>query len=111
VRDYAQMRADSTITKEVTHNALHMISIDEKGLDEMDIRILKVLIDYYNGGPVGIATLAVAVGEEPSTVEEVYEPFLIMQGFIKRTSRGREATALAYQHLKRSVPEKLQSEG
>lgn len=104
VRDYAQIKAQGKLTKKVTQDALKMISIDEKGLDEMDSKILRVLIDHYQGGPVGIQTLAVAVGEEPHTLEEVHEPFLIMQGLIKRTPRGREATSLAYQHLGKQIP-------
>lgn len=99
VRDYAQMRAGSSFDKAVVVKALEMLAIDDLGLDEMDKKILDVIIDYYEGGPVGLNTLAVAVGEESDTIEEVHEPYLIMQGFIKRTPRGREATALAYRHL------------
>lgn len=102
VRDFSQMRAGNQLDTHVVNSALNMLSIDEKGLDEMDIKILEVLIDHYNGGPVGLNTIAVAVGEESSTLEEVYEPYLIMQGFLKRTPRGREATQLAYQHLQRT---------
>jgi Holliday junction DNA helicase RuvB len=101
VRDYAQIKAQNRINREVAQTALEMLSIDEKGLDEMDKKILSVLIDNYEGGPAGVNTLAIAIGEEPTTIAEVYEPYLIMQGFIKRTPRGREATALAYQHLKK----------
>ncbi|MBS0635711.1 MAG: Holliday junction branch migration DNA helicase RuvB [Verrucomicrobia bacterium] len=104
VRDYAQIKAQGKLSKKITQDALRMISIDERGLDEMDSKILSVLIDHYQGGPVGIQTLAVAVGEEPHTLEEVHEPFLILQGLIKRTPRGREATSLAYQHLGKTVP-------
>jgi Holliday junction DNA helicase RuvB len=85
----------------VVKNALKMLAIDDKGLDEMDKKILEVIIDHYGGGPVGLNTIAVAVGEERHTIEEVYEPFLILQGFLKRTPRGREATPLAYDHLKK----------
>lgn len=99
VRDYSQIKADNRIDLNVVSKALQMIAIDEKGLDEMDIKILETMINHYKGGPVGINTIAVAIGEEASTVEEVYEPFLIMQGFLKRTPRGREVTSLAYQHL------------
>jgi holliday junction DNA helicase RuvB len=103
VRDYAQVKAkDEKLSPTITEKALKMLSIDECGLDEMDIRLLTVLIDHYKGGPVGLQTLALAVGEETHTIEEVHEPFLIMQGFIKRTPRGREATELAYEHLGRS---------
>lgn len=101
VRDFAQMRTGSVIDKDVVNKALAMLSIDEKGLDEMDIKILEVMIDYYKGGPVGLNTIAIAVGEEPETIEEVYEPYLILQGLLKRTPRGREVTPLGYQHLGR----------
>ncbi|MEI8124749.1 MAG: Holliday junction branch migration DNA helicase RuvB [Parachlamydiaceae bacterium] len=101
VRDFAQVRTDSVIDKEVVATALDMLSIDEKGLDEMDKKILEVIIDHYRGGPVGVNAIAVAVGEEPATIEEVYEPYLILQGFLKRTPRGREVTPSAYQHLGR----------
>lgn len=101
VRDFSQMRTANVVDKQVVNTALNMLSIDEKGLDEMDKKILEVLIDHYNGGPVGLNTIAVAVGEEGNTLEEVYEPYLIMQGFLKRTPRGREATQLAYQHMER----------
>jgi Holliday junction DNA helicase RuvB len=101
VRDFSQMRTGNIIDKNVVNQALAMLSIDEKGLDEMDIKILEVMIDYYKGGPVGLNTIAVAVGEEPGTIEEVYEPYLILQGLLKRTARGREVTPLGYQHLGR----------
>lgn len=107
VRDYAQVRADGKINCTVVQEALKMLAIDHLGLDEMDKRLLTVMIDHYGGGPVGLGTIAVAVGEEPSTVEEVYEPFLILQGLIKRTPRGREVTALAYEHLGRQAPQGL----
>ncbi|RKZ01522.1 MAG: Holliday junction branch migration DNA helicase RuvB [Candidatus Hydrothermota bacterium] len=100
VRDYAQVMGDGTITLEIAKYALQMLDVDEKGLDDMDKRILLVLIEKFNGGPVGIKTLSMAVGEEPETIEEVYEPYLIREGFIKRTPRGRVATPLAYEHLK-----------
>lgn len=101
VRDYAQMRANNQINEQTAMKALDMWLIDEKGLDETDKRILEVLIDFYHGGPVGVNTIAAAIGEEAETIEEVHEPYLLMQGFIERTPRGRKATALAYQHLKR----------
>lgn len=101
VRDYAQIKTNGKVNREVVHKALTMLCIDEMGLDEMDKKILSVLIDYYEGGPVGLTTIAVAVGEDADTLEEVYEPFLIMNGFLKRTPRGREATPLAYEHLKK----------
>jgi holliday junction DNA helicase RuvB len=99
VRDYAQVKAGGSVNQEVIHNALEMLAIDERGLDEVDKRLLSILIEHHRGGPVGINTLAVALGEEGGTIEEVYEPFLILQGFIKRTPRGRVATDLAYRHL------------
>ncbi len=101
VRDFAQIRANNRIDRDVVSQALDMLSIDDKGLDEMDIKILEVMIDFYKGGPVGISTIALAVGEEAHTLEEVHEPYLIMQGFLKRTPRGREATPSAYKHLNR----------
>ncbi len=101
VRDFAQIRAEGCMSKEVVVKALAMLAIDERGLDEMDMKILDVIIDHYDGGPVGINTIAIAVGEEGGTLEEVYEPYLIMQGFLKRTPRGREATALAYDHRRK----------
>lgn len=101
VRDFAQMRTNNVIDKEVADRALNMLSIDAMGLDEIDKRILEVVIEHYQGGPVGLNSIAAAVGEEATTLEEVYEPYLIMQGFLKRTPRGREATPLAYQHMGR----------
>jgi Holliday junction DNA helicase RuvB len=101
VRDFAQMRTDNVINRAVVSQALEMLAIDDKGLDAMDKKILEVIIDYYKGGPVGLNTIAVAVGEEGATIEEVYEPYLIMQGFLKRTPRGREVTDFAYHHLGR----------
>ncbi len=98
-RDFAQVLADNRITREVADMALDRLEVDEKGLDEMDKRILLTIIEKYQGGPVGINTIAVAVGEESDTIEEVYEPYLIQQGFLKRTPRGRTVTSLAYQHF------------
>lgn len=99
VRDYAQVRADGRITLEIANQALAMLEIDENGLDEMDKRILEAIITKFGGGPVGVNSLAVAVGEEPDTLEEVYEPYLIMEGYLKRTSQGRVATELSYRKL------------
>src|SRR5439155_15341935 len=99
VRDFAQIRADGRVTMRVAREALELLEVDERGLDEMDRRLLDALITKYQGGPVGLSTLAVVVGEEAGTLEDVYEPFLIQEGFIKRTTRGREATPLAYRHL------------
>jgi Holliday junction DNA helicase RuvB len=99
VRDYAQVRADGSITSEIADRALAMLEIDENGLDEMDKRILEAVIVKFGGGPVGVNSLAVAVGEEPDTIEEVYEPYLIMEGFLKRTPQGRVATEISYKKL------------
>jgi holliday junction DNA helicase RuvB len=99
VRDYAQVRADGRITEETANNALALLEIDQNGLDEMDKRILEAVILKFGGGPVGVGSLAVAVGEEPDTIEEVYEPYLIMEGYLNRTPQGRIATDLSYQKL------------
>ena len=101
VRDFAQVKGSGTIDMNITKHALTALNIDEYGLDEMDNRILLSIIDKFKGGPVGISTIATAVSEDAGTIEEVYEPFLIKEGFIKRTPRGREATDLAYKHLGR----------
>lgn len=98
-RDFAQIKGDGTIDLSIAKLALDALNVDIRGLDEMDNRILLTIIDKFKGGPVGINTIATAVGEESGTIEEVYEPFLIKEGFLQRTSRGREATDLAYEHL------------
>jgi Holliday junction DNA helicase RuvB len=104
VRDFAQVIGNGVIDMAITEHALKALNVDKHGLDEMDNRILSVIIDKFKGGPVGITTIATAVGEETGTLEEVYEPFLIQEGFLQRTARGREATAKAYEHLgKRSA--------
>jgi Holliday junction DNA helicase RuvB len=105
VRDFAQIHKETKVTLSIVKEALLMLAIDEKGLDEMDKKILSVMIDHHKGGPVGLSNLAAAVGEEAHTLEEVYEPYLILQGFIRRTPRGREATPLAYQHIGRTLPQ------
>ena len=99
VRDYAQVKADNHITGEVADQALALLEIDPQGLDEMDIRILEAITVKFNGGPVGLGTIAVAVGEEPDTVEEVYEPYLIQEGYLDRTPKGRVALPKAYERL------------
>lgn len=99
VRDFAMVQGDGTIELEIAKYALHALNIDDYGLDEMDKRILHAIITKFKGGPVGLNTIATAVGEEPGTIEEVYEPFLIMEGFLQRTPRGREATAKGFSHL------------
>lgn len=101
VRDFAQVKGDGNIDIAITKTALKAMNIDKFGLDEMDNRILLCIIDKFKGGPVGITTISTAVGEDAGTIEEVYEPFLIKEGFIKRTPRGREATEIAYKHLGR----------
>lgn len=104
VRDFAQVLNDSQIDMGITQHALRALNVDEHGLDEMDNRILSAIIEKFKGGPVGITTIATSVGEEPGTLEEVYEPFLIQEGFIKRTPRGREVTEKAYAHLGKTPP-------
>jgi Holliday junction DNA helicase RuvB len=99
VRDYAQVKHEGRVTAEIADKALAMLEIDENGLDEMDKRILETVIGKFGGGPVGLSSLAVAVSEEPDTLEEVYEPYLIMEGYLKRTSQGRVATELSYKKL------------
>jgi Holliday junction DNA helicase RuvB len=99
VRDYAQVKGDGRITVGMADRALAMLEIDQNGLDEMDKRILETIITKFGGGPVGVGSLAVAVGEEPDTLEEVYEPYLIMEGYLKRTAQGRVATELSFQKL------------
>lgn len=103
-RDFAQIKGDGTITKSIAQMALKALDVDENGLDEMDNRILQTIIEKFKGGPVGLTTIATAVGEEAETIEEVYEPFLIQEGYIKRTSRGRETTEKAFKHLKLIPP-------
>ena len=102
VRDFAQVKGDGSINMEITRYALNALNIDDLGLDEMDHKILVLIIDKFKGGPVGLNTIGTAIGEDPGTIEDVYEPFLIKEGFIKRTPRGREATDFAFKHLGRS---------
>jgi holliday junction DNA helicase RuvB len=101
VRDFAQVKGNGTITKDIADIALSALNIDSYGLDEIDNKILLTVIDKFKGGPVGISTIATAIGEDAGTVEDVYEPYLIMEGFVKRTPRGRMVTPLAYEHLGR----------
>jgi Holliday junction DNA helicase RuvB len=100
VRDFAEIKADGRITKPVVSLALEALEVDERGLDDMDKRIITAIIEKFGGGPVGIGTLATAVGEEGETIEEIYEPYLVQEGFIERTSRGRVATELARRHFR-----------
>ncbi len=104
VRDFAQIKGDGTITLDISKYALEALNVDALGLDDMDNRIITTIIEKFKGGPVGINTIATAVGEESGTLEEVYEPYLIMLGFLKRTPRGREATELAYKHIGKVPP-------
>ena len=104
VRDFAQVRAQGVITEVVAREALELLDVDHFGLDEMDARLLRAIIEKFDGGPVGVQTIAAAVGEEADTIEEVYEPFLVQNGFLQRTSRGRMATALAYRHFGYTPP-------
>jgi Holliday junction DNA helicase RuvB len=109
VRDYAQVRADGIITKTVADQALSMLEIDSLGLDELDRKFLKTIIEKFDGGPVGLDTVAASIGEERDTIEDVYEPYLLQIGFINRTPRGRVATRLAYEHL--GISEKGDKQG
>jgi len=102
VRDFAEIKGDGSITIEIAKFGLQALNVDAHGLDEMDNKILTTIIDKFKGGPVGLSTLATAVSENSETIEEVYEPFLIQQGFVMRTPRGREVTELAYSHLGRT---------
>lgn len=104
VRDFAQVKGDGCVTQQMAEESLECLDVDQFGLDEMDKRILSVIIEKFSGGPVGISTLAVAAGEDTGTIEEIYEPYLIKEGFLKRTPRGREATPLAYETL--GIPNK-----
>ncbi len=108
IRDYAQVRADGHITKQVANDALQLLEVDQFGLDDMDARILKAIIEKFEGGPVGVSTIAAAVGEDVGTLEEVYEPFLVQNGFLQRTPRGRMATAQAYRHFGFNPPNAAQ---
>ncbi len=99
VRDYAQIRGDGVITLEIANAALSMLQVDHAGLDEMDKRILSTIIENYRGGPVGIKTIATAIGEDPGTIEEIFEPYLVQQGFLERSTQGRKVTFKAYKHL------------
>jgi Holliday junction DNA helicase RuvB len=110
-RDFAQIKGDGTITRPIAQIALRALDVDENGLDDMDNRILSSIIEKFGGGPVGITTISTAVSEEAETIEEVYEPFLIQEGYLKRTSRGREATEKAYKHLKIPPPKNTRGPG
>jgi Holliday junction DNA helicase RuvB len=101
IRDFAQIKGSGKIDMEISLYSLSALNVDKNGLDEMDNKILTTIIDKFKGGPVGITTISTAVGEDPGTIEEVYEPFLIQEGYMMRTPRGREVTELAYRHLGR----------
>jgi len=104
IRDFAQVRHDGVITKDVANQALQLLDVDNFGLDDMDARILKTIIEKFEGGPVGVNTIAAAIAEDPTTIEEVYEPFLVQNGFLQRTPRGRTATPQAYRHFGYTPP-------
>jgi Holliday junction DNA helicase RuvB len=106
VRDYAQVRADGTVSPDVAGRALHLLEVDEHGFDEADRRLLRTIIDKFNGGPVGVASLAAALSEERDALEDIHEPFLIQAGFLDRTPRGRVATARAYEYFGLTAPQK-----
>ncbi|MBI3008504.1 MAG: Holliday junction branch migration DNA helicase RuvB [Candidatus Omnitrophica bacterium] len=106
VRDYAEVKSDGKVTAVVAHEALNMQGVDEKGLDILDRKVLNTVMEFYDGGPVGIEALAASLNEETDTIVDIVEPFLLKIGFLKRTSRGREATRLAYEHFKKSPPKK-----
>ena len=104
VRDFAQIKGDGNIDKKITQYSLDALNVDEHGLDEMDNRILTTIVEKFKGGPVGLNTIATAVAEQAGTIEEVYEPFLIMEGYLMRTPRGRQATEKAFTHLGKIKP-------
>ena len=106
VRDYAQVKKEPVVTQEVAHVALTLVEVDAAGFDKMDLAILRTIIEKFNGGPVGVETIAAALGEEKNTIEDVYEPYLLQEGFLQRTPRGRVATLKAYQHLQIDQPRK-----
>jgi holliday junction DNA helicase RuvB len=106
IRDIAQVQADGIVTEQVAHDALELLDVDVAGFDRMDRRLMLTLIDKFDGGPVGVDTLAAAIGEEKQTIEDVYEPYLLKEGYLKRTHRGRVATKLAYRHFDRILPAK-----
>jgi Holliday junction DNA helicase RuvB len=106
VRDYAQVKADGRVTAEVCHAALELLEVDGHGFDEADRRLLRTVIDKFSGGPVGLNTLAAAIGEEKDAIEEIYEPYLVQIGFLDRTPRGRIATARAYEYFGLTAPGK-----
>ncbi len=107
VRDFAQVRGDGKIDLGIAKNSLHSLEVDERGLDDMDRRLLITIIEKYNGGPVGIETIAASLREDKETIEDVYEPYLLQEGLIERTPRGRQATKIAYQHFGKDVPKGL----
>lgn len=105
IRDYAQVKGTGVIDEQIAKHALDKMDVDEEGLDEMDKKILEVIINKFGGGPVGLKSLAIAVGEETDTIEEVHESFLVRKGFLKKTAQGRVVTPLAYKHLGLNIPD------
>ena len=106
VRDYAQVRADGVVTVEVARAAMRMLEVDDQGFDEIDRRLLSIIIDKFGGGPVGVNTLAAALSEDPDAIEDIHEPYLLQAGFLDRTPRGRVATARAYEYFGHQAPRK-----
>ncbi len=104
MRDYAEVRADGVITRRVAEQALDLMDVDQRGLDDIDRRVLRTVIEKYNGGPVGLSTIAASISEEPDTIMDVVEPYLLQLGFLDRTPQGRTATRLAYEHLNLAYP-------
>ena len=104
LRDFAQVRSEGVINRDVANQALQLLDVDVYGLDDMDARILKTIIEKFDGGPVGVSTIGAAIGEDTTTIEEVYEPFLVQHGFLQRTARGRVATPQAYKHFGFTTP-------
>ena len=107
IRDFAQVKGNGKIDLEIARYGLQALNVDENGLDEMDNRILSAIVEKFAGGPVGVTTIATAVGEEAGTIEEVYEPYLIQEGYLMRTPRGREATDLAFKHVGKIPPQRV----
>ena len=108
MRDFAQVRADGVVTREIASSALDLLQVDPLGLDDVDRRVLKAIIEKYNGGPVGLNTIAAGISEEPDTIMDVVEPYLLQLGFLDRTSQGRVATKSAYDHLGIKFPDNAQ---
>ena len=109
IRDFAQIKGDGRITMDIAKFGLNALNVDENGLDDMDNKILQTILEKFNGGPVGLSTIATAVSEDSGTIEEVYEPFLIQEGYLKRTPRGREITVKTFKHFGKNPPASAES--